>query len=502
MDWSERYSTPLAAVWSRENKLRLEWRVEVALLRALEGVGRVPAGAGDAVEAVCASGRVTLARTLEIEKETHHDIMAMVKAVAEACPEYGGYIHYGATSQDVNDTVTALQLTECQRVLGGAVTDVRRELTRLAATYRDVASIGRTHGQHAIPITMGFKFANFLYEMSVAGRMLERVEVRPKYCVSVLAHATMVAPLPTPTHPHPPPIPQVLAKFSGAVGTYASLGTAAVQASIMRQLGLTAAPISTQVVSRLHNADFLFACAAIAAAAERLAKELRNLQRSEIDETCEGFGARQVGSSTMPQKRNPHKSERICGVARIVRAQLDPGLETVPLEHERDLTNSSTERITLPTATVLTHYLLSELRGVLAALEVDTAAVARNLRAGGGRQLAERIMLALAGKVGRQVAHEILRKHTAADDFVAALKADATVAAAFTDDELTALLDPTTYIGLAPTVVDDILTAYGVPAAPVPSAAGGAGSDAAAAAAASGGAGSDAPVAAATPAAE
>lgn len=227
-------------------------------------------------------------------------------------------MHYGATSQDINDTVTALQLQECKAVLLAATADVRRELSRLADAYKTTATIGRTHGQHAIPITMGFKFANYLYEVSVAEAFLARVDI--------------------------------VAKFSGAVGTFASLGTSAVQASICAQLGLTPAPISTQVVSRLHYADFVFAVCAIAAALERLGREIRNLQRSEINELCEGFGDKQVGSSTMPQKRNPHKSERVCGIARIVRAQLDPAMETVSLEHERDLTNSSTERITLPVA--------------------------------------------------------------------------------------------------------------------------------------------------------
>ena len=219
-------------------------------------------------------------------------------------------------------------------------------------------------------------------------------------------------------------------------------------------LGIAAVPISTQVVSRLHLADFNFALAAVAAALERLAKEFRNLQRSEIGETSEGFDVAggQVGSSTMPQKRNPHKSERICGLARIVRAQLDAALETVPLEHERDLTNSPTERVTLPTAACLTHYMLCEMAKILAALHVDAPAVARNLGAGGGRQLAERIMLALGAKAGRQVAHEVLRAHAAAPDFVAALRGDARVTAAVTPAELDALLDPTTYIGSDSTV--------------------------------------------------
>jgi adenylosuccinate lyase len=163
----------------------------------------------------------------------------------------------------------------------------------------------------------------------------------------------------------------------------------------------------------------------------------------------------------MPQKRNPHKSERVCGLARIVRSQLDPTLETISLEHERDLTNSSTERITLPTAACLTHYILTEMGGVLGKLAVDEAAVAENLHAGGGRQCAERIMMALAGALGRQVAHEILKAHAGAPDFVAALKGDARVTGALPGGKLDELLDPTTYVGLAPAVVSKVVAAFG-----------------------------------------
>lgn len=319
---------------------------------------------------------------------------------------------------------------ELQAVLLDSLRALRRELTRLAGRYRTTACIGRTHGQHAIPITMGFKFANYLYEIATAEAFLARADVP--------------------------------AKFGGAVGTFASLGTRAVQDSVMAQLGLTAVPISTQVVSRLHAAEFTFALAAVAAALERLAKEVRNLQRTEISETSEGFGEHQVGSSTMPQKRNPHKSERVCGLARVVRAQLDPCLETVSLEHERDLTNSSTERVTLPTAVCLTHYIITEMTRVAAALTVDEDAVARNLHAGGGRQVAERIMLALASSLGRQEAHEILRQLTAAPDFVTAVKSDSRVRAALSLEQLDKLLDPATYVGLAPSIVDDIIAKYGV----------------------------------------
>ena len=246
------------------------------------------------------------------------------------------------------------------------------------------------------------------------------------------------------------------------MGTFASLGTPDIQKSIMNILKVVPAPISTQVVSRLHHADFLFAVAAIAAALERLGKEIRNLQRTELSETSEGFSAHQVGSSTMPQKRNPHKSERICGLARIVRGQVAPALETVSLEHERDLTNSSTERVTLSTAACLTHYMLLEMAKILAVLHVDEVSVSRNLHAGGGAQMSERIMMALAPLLGRQEAHEILRGHAPADDFVASLRGDARVVGALGREGLDLLLNPETYVGSAYEVVDEIVAVYGV----------------------------------------
>jgi adenylosuccinate lyase len=264
----DRYNTPLNAIFSRAHKLALEHKVELALLKALGECGLIPAEAHAEAAAAVASGSITLERTLAIEKETHHDIMAVVKAMTEKCPTHGGFIHFGATSQDVNDTVTALQLQACKDALLAATGEVRAQLTRLAERYKELPTIGRTHGQHAIPITMGFKFANYLYEMTVAESFLARV--------------------------------QVVAKFSGAVGTFASLGTSAVQDSIMKQLGLAAAPISTQVVSRLHYADFVFALSAIAGALERLGREIRNLQRSEINELSEGFDAKQVRRMRAP----------------------------------------------------------------------------------------------------------------------------------------------------------------------------------------------------------
>ena len=333
MDFSERYRTPLTDVFTRQHKLELEWRVELALLHALSTLQLIPTAAYTALKSNVERGLVTLERTLAIEQETHHDVMAMVKAIAETSVEHGGFVHYGATSQDINDTVLALQLNQAKQLLLSACQAVRAQLTALSLRHQSLVTIARTHGQHAIPITMGFKFANFLYELSYAESLLSRT--------------------------------QLPGKFGGAVGTFASLGTKEVERLIMDELGLTPVPISTQVVSRLHIADFIFACSAISAVLERLGKEIRNLQRTEISETMEGFAAGQVGSSTMPQKRNPHKCERVCGLAREVRSALGPALETISVEHERDLTNSSVERCTIPRASILTHYILLEMEKVI-----------------------------------------------------------------------------------------------------------------------------------------
>eukprot|EP01027_Heterolobosea_sp_BB2_P012093 GEZU01017544.1.p2 GENE.GEZU01017544.1~~GEZU01017544.1.p2 ORF type:complete len:441 (-),score=162.52 GEZU01017544.1:2344-3666(-) len=434
MSFSERYQTPISSIWSSEHRLRCQLRVELALLKALAetGTGNVPMEAYTELKAAVDAGKVTLARVNELEKQTHHDIMAMVMALTEQSPKYGGFVHFGATSQDINDTVSAIQLTESKKMLLQGVDNVKAELHRLAETYKNLACIARTHGQHAIPTTMGFKFANFLYELSVAREYLARAKTE-------------------------------IGKMAGAVGTFASVGSTAVQEATMRELGLECPPITTQVVSRLHMAEYLFSLTAIAAVLEKLCKELRNLQRTEIAEVAEGFVGTQVGSSTMPQKKNPHKSERVCGLARIVRSQLMPQVETVSLEHERDLTNSSVERVTLEVATVVTHYMLLETTKILQGLVVDEAKVKENLHLLQGNQLAERLMIALTDKLpgGRQEAHSLLKKYAHSAEGVKGMIKDPAIKQHFESEaEFEKLLEPETYIGLAPQIVDSVIARF------------------------------------------
>ncbi|MCL6088788.1 MAG: lyase family protein, partial [Candidatus Marsarchaeota archaeon] len=250
-------------------------------------------------------------------------------------------------------------------------------------------------------------------------------------------------------------------KMSGATGTMATFGPDAfkLQELVMKELGLKAAPITTQIITRDRHAELMFVLALIASSIEQVAQEIRNLQRSEINEVAEAFGAKQVGSSTMPQKRNPHKSERLCSLARVVRAQLPIALENIPSEHERDLTNSAAERYLFPTMFCTADFMLIELERILSGLQFNDAAIARNLALTQGGILAERVMMALASKgMGRQDAHELLRtsSHEAAaknKPLAEVLRANPHVKRLLKGKELDALFDPSTYIGQAPEIV-------------------------------------------------
>ncbi|KAJ3450503.1 adenylosuccinate lyase [Anaeramoeba flamelloides] len=429
--WIDRYSTEMNELFSTNQRVKYQLQVELALLHALGEVGIIPKEAYPELKRNVDEGKVKFERVLEIEKETHHDIMAMVKSLAETSPKYGGYVHYSATSQDINDSVLALQLTRARQILIDSSTSIRKALTNLAEENKAVPCIGRTHGQWAIPTTMGFKFANHLYEVSLAESNLRNTTVN-------------------------------VAKFGGAIGTFAGIGTKEVQRIAMNDLGLEPAPISTQVLSRIHLSNFAYSTASLISSVERIAKEIRNLQRSEIGEWSEGFGKKQVGSSTMSHKRNPHKSERICACARIVRAQIAPLMENISLEHERDLTNSATERIALSTLCCVGNFALSQMGSILNGLIVFKDRVHENLMKPDGKQVAERIMLQLAHKIGRQEAHELLRVISAHKDFSNRVRNHPLINSILTKKEIENLLDPKEYLGLSTQITEEIIDKFGV----------------------------------------
>ena len=378
-----RYGTPeMKTVWSEENRFCCVVSAETALVSALASCGIIPEADANAVSSH--AHEATLARAKEIEAEIGHDLMGMVKALSEVCGEAGRYVHFGATSSDILDTATGLQLKQALDILDAKLEGFLAVLLERAEETKHLVCIARTHGQHALPMTYGLRFAVWAEE--IARHRLRISEIRPRTAVG---------------------------KLTGAVGTLASLGKDGlrVQAEMMRRLGLSDAGLTTQVIARDRYAEYIFLLANIASTLEKIAVAVRSLQRTEIGEVSEPFGKNQVGSSTMPHKRNPVKCEQVCGLSRIIRGMVEPALLNNTLWDERDLTNSASERITFPEASVLTDHCLKVMTAVISGLEIHEDAVKRNLDLLQGVNLAESVMLELTRRgMPRQDAHEIIRR--------------------------------------------------------------------------------------------
>ncbi len=312
----------MKVVFSEENRLRTQLLVEAALARAQAKVGNISDDAAKVISEKATTKFVKLDRVKEIESETKHDVMAVVRALSEQCGDAGKYVHLGATSNDIIDTAAALEFKEAIEIINSDVEMLIGTFSKLANEHRDTLMVGRTHGQFAIPTTFGFKISGYLMEMIRHRERLE--EIKKRACVG---------------------------KMSGAIGTGAGFGSEffEIQKRVMEDLGLGTEEIATQVVSRDRYAELVGLLGLMATSCERFATEVRNLQRSEIAEVAEAFDIKkQVGSSTMAQKKNPVISENVCGLARVVRCYIAPEMENMVLWHERDLTNSSAERFIFP----------------------------------------------------------------------------------------------------------------------------------------------------------
>jgi len=361
----ERYTLPeMGRVWTEAHKYELWCRVEGLVLAANARAGLVPA---DCVPPVLAAPPPTPEAVAAIEAVTNHDVIAFLSAWADNTSprEAAAYVHFGMTSSDLLDTALALQLTESADLLiakTGALTAALREH---ALAHRGTIRAGRTHGVHAEPDVWGHRVADFAFAMARCGQRLAR------------ARASVA-----------------VGKLSGPVGTYSSIDPA-IEAEVMTGLGLRPADVATQVVLRDGIAEWVSVLAIIATVCEAVALEVRHGQRTEVRELAEAFTAGQKGSSAMPHKRNPVRSERICGLARIVRAQLVPVLEGIPLWHERDISHSSAERIALPDAAIATDYLLAQTTGLVTGLVVDAARMRANLDSTGGLIYSSAVLLEL-----------------------------------------------------------------------------------------------------------
>jgi adenylosuccinate lyase len=410
----DRYTTPeMRDLWSEEGKFRAWLEVEIAICEGLAHYGYIPA---DAPAIIRERARFDLARIAELEQETRHDVMAFVRNLAENVGEAGRWIHYGVTSYDVVDTALAVRLKRSVELILAECDALHAEIRRLALEHLHTPMIGRTHGVHAEPITFGFKLLGWYAEIERHRQRLERL------------------------------LPEIsVGKVSGAVGIHANVDPR-VEEYVCAKLGLTPDPASTQIVARDRHASLLCALAVLAASLEKFATEIRNLQRTEILEVQEPFAQGQTGSSAMPHKRNPWNCETISGLARIVRANALAMLESVATWHERDLTNSSVERIVIPDTCTLVHWMLRKFTNILQGLIVLPDNMRRNLELLGGLPYSEHVMLALVQKgLSREHAYKLVQRNAARvwDErvpFLNALLNDPEVRQHLSEDELRACL--------------------------------------------------------------
>src|SRR6267143_5351111 len=409
----------MGRIWSEESKYQTWLRVELAVCEAHARRGRIPR---DAVARIRQNARVDIGRMLAVQERVKHEMIALLTCLEEQLGPDSRFVHIGLTTNDVWDTATALQLRDAADLLIAGQERLRTALGELALRHKDTLTVGRTHGVHAEPTTFGLKAAVWYAE---AGRNLERLR-RARAIIAV-------------------------GKLSGAVGNFAHIEPE-LEAEVCRDLGLGAAPVSTQIIQRDRHAEFCAMLAVAAASLEKIALEVRGLQRTEVLEAQEPFGEGQKGSSAMPHKRNPELAERICGLARLVRTNALAALENVALWHERDISHSSVERIILPDSTIVLDYVLDLSAFIVEKLEVDPARMAENLEASHGNIYSQRVLLKLTESgLARQVAYELVQKHAMRawkehTPLLDLLAADPAVTERLGPGELKACFDPTWYV--------------------------------------------------------
>jgi adenylosuccinate lyase len=432
-----RYRTEIADIFTEDKKLANWLKVEAVLAKAHAKLGNIPQDAADEISKKANLNYVKLNRVKEIDKEIHHDLMAMVKALSEQCKgDAGKYIHLGATSYDIEDTATALQLKEAISHIMKSLKKLIIALIKVIEDKKNLVCIGRTHGQHAIPTTYGMRFSVWAYELD---RHIDRLK-------ETLNRITF-------------------GKMSGAVGTMASFGEKGIEIQniVTKELDLHPPLIANQIIQRDRHAEVIFITTLIGQSLAKFSRQIRVLQRNEIAEMFEPFKKSQVGSSTMPHKRNPHKSERICSLARVLKSNVIPALDNIILEDERDLTNSANERIIFSENFILLDFMINQLTDIILGVEFDEFKIEENLNLTKGASLSEKVMVNLVKKgIGRQEGHEILRK--------AAIKAknenilikeilykNPKIQEVLSKNEIDELLDPHKYIGKALEQTENLL---------------------------------------------
>lgn len=431
-------SAEMRRIFDEESRLQKTLDVEAAVAYAHSQVGNVPKEAAEEILQKASTSYVKVERCKEIDRQINHDLMAVVKTLSEVCePSAARWVHFGLTSADVEDTAYALQFKEALTLIESGLINLEKILLGLVEKYRETIMAGRTHGQHMAVITLGLKLAVWMREIS---RHLQRLaQTKERVLVG---------------------------KIMGAIGTGAGLGEHAIeiQKIALARLGLKPADMVTQVIQRDIHAELISTLNLISSSLEKFALEIRNLQRTEIMEIMEPFKVEiQVGSSAMPSKRNPVKSERVCSLAKLVRGLLIPAYENIALWHERDLTNSANERFTFAMAFILLDEMIQDMRNVLSGLVVFPENMKKNLEMTGGLLVSENIVKTLVERgVGRQEAHEIIRRCSMKAiserrPFSEVLAQEQKVSSVIPAKQISELLDYSRYIGVTQKLIDNAL---------------------------------------------
>lgn len=417
----DRYTrAEMGAIWTDEAKFQKFLEVEIAVCEAQVKLGRIPA---EALAEIKAKAGFNVDRIKEIEEEVKHDVIAFLTSVAEHVGENSRFVHLGLTSSDVIDTALALQLRQASELLTRDLQALHDAVFEQARKHKDTVCIGRSHGIHAEPMTFGFKMAVWLEEIKRHQKRLQAATAS----ISV-------------------------GQFSGAVGTYSNIDPE-IERLTCEFLGLTPAPVSTQIIQRDRHAEYVFVLALIGSSLDKFATEIRHLQRTDVLEAEEPFSHGQKGSSAMPHKRNPVGCENISGLARVLRGNSLAALENVPLWHERDISHSSVERIILPDSTILLNYMLNRFTGIVSRLVVYPENMQRNMDCYGGVIFSQAVMLALVDKgMSREDAYRVVQANAMSawnrtdGDFRRNLLSDEKVSSLLSQEEIETCLNPQHYL--------------------------------------------------------
>ncbi len=432
-----RYGTKeMLAIFNDQKKIDYQLQIEGAAAISQGQIGIIPKSAAQNILAVSKSGKITAKRIKQLEAKSDHDTAALVEALSEKCKTLSKpWIHYGLTSNDLVDTSTSMQIKDALAIIEPKVVKLALLLAKKALEYKEVPAVGRTHGQHASIISFGLKFANWASEMA---KHIERIEEKKKRIL--------------------------ICKTLGVVGTGSLMGTKAieVQKRVAKKLGLFPAEVTTQIIPRERHAEYIFLLALIGSTLEKISIEIRNLQRTEIGEVAEHFKEGQMGSSAVPVKRNPIKSERISSLSKLLRSQMSASFENIPLWHERDLSNSANERFTIPMCSILLDEMLGTMIRVIENLKVDVEKIEQNLYVTKGQIFAEFVLEALIKKgvprfeAYRDVQRVAFEAHASKDEYIDAVKNDKVISAKLSEKEIDGIFSPSSHLGASSQIIANV----------------------------------------------